>query len=629
MDDIRHVVILMQENRSFDHYFGTLNGVRGFDDRQALTFPNGDSVFRQPALSRTDGGFLLPYRMDSTKFDAQNADGLPHDWESGHDAINNGAMNRWTSAKGEQSMGYLTREDIPYQYALADAFTLCDAYFCSLAGPTSPNRLYLWTGTVGPGRDGTTGPWIDNTPLPDNPVCDWTTYAERLSAANVSWRVYHTPGLDERHGNYEDNALEYFARFHTFDKDDPRYINAMTKWDLSAFDAHCKDGTLPTVSWLVSPYLFCEHPTASPAYGAHWVNTALQSVFANPDVWRHTAFLVMYDENDGYFDHVVPPFPPAATPEEFVDGQPIGLGNRVPLWVISPWSRGGWVDSQVFDHTSVLRFLELVTGVREPNISKWRRDVCGDLTSCFDFARPDFSIPALPDTRALVEQADAAMELPPVELPAPGTQVMPTQEPGGARPHRALPYRPWADVAVDRATGKVTCTLANEGTVSFHFTVFPNIARPFAGTPFTVAPRSTATYVWDAVRTGGRYDFTVHGADGFVCRFTGMVTAADQNDAAAPRVTGVLRGDRPENASVELLLANDGGSEVCFTVAPNDFGGTEHTQLLGPREKAVLNWPTDSGRYDMTVTADGGTGFARRYAGTVHAAPNTITADVS
>lgn len=264
MDDIRHVVILMQENRSFDHYFGTLNGVRGFDDRQALTFPNGDSVFRQPALSRTDGGFLLPYRMDSTKFNAQNADGLPHDWESGHDANNNGALNRWTSAKGEQSMGYLTREDIPYQYALADAFTLCDAYFCSLAGPTSPNRLYLWTGTVGPGRDGTTGPWIDNTPLPDNPVCDWTTYAERLSAANVTWRVYHTPGLDERHGNYEDNALEYFARFHTFDKDDPRYINAMTKWDLSAFDAHCKDGTLPTVSWLVSPYLFCEHPTASP-----------------------------------------------------------------------------------------------------------------------------------------------------------------------------------------------------------------------------------------------------------------------------------------------------------------------------------------------------------------------------
>ncbi|MFH8473656.1 phosphocholine-specific phospholipase C [Streptomyces sp. NPDC018000] len=620
MDDIRHVVILMQENRSFDHYFGTLNGVRGFDDRQALTFPNGDSVFHQPALARPDGGFLLPYRMDSTKFDAQNADGLPHDWESGHDAINNGAMNRWTSAKGEQSMGYLTREDIPYQYALADAFTLCDAYFCSLAGPTSPNRLYLWTGTVGPGHDGTTGPWIDNTPLPESPVCDWTTYAERLSAADVTWRVYHTPGLDERYGNYEDNALEYFGQFHTFDKDDPRYINAMTKWDLSAFDAHCKDGILPTVSWLVSPYLFCEHPTASPAHGAHWVNTALQSLFANPEVWRHTVFLVMYDENDGYFDHVVPPFPPAGTPDEFVDGQPIGLGNRVPLWVISPWSRGGWFNSQVFDHTSVLRFLELVTGVREPNISQWRRAVCGDLTSCFDFARPDFSIPVLPDTRALVKQADAASELPAVEPPAPGAQVVPTQEPGGARPRRPLPYRPWADIAVDRATGKVLCTLANEGTAAFPFTVFPNIARPFAGTPFTVSPHSTADYVWDAVRTGGRYDFTVHGADGFVCRFAGTVAGANRIDAAVPRAAAVL-GSSDDEVWVELLLSNDGTAAVGFTVTPNDFGGTARTQPVGPRERVTLRWPADGGRYDITITADSDPGFAQRYAGTVHAAP--------
>jgi phospholipase C len=374
------------------------------------------------------------------------------------------------------------------------------------------------------------------------------------------------------------------------------------------------------VSWLVSPYLSCEHPAASPAYGAHWVNTALQSVFANPEVWRHTVFLVMYDENDGYFDHVVPPFPPAGTPEEFVDGQPIGLGNRVPLWVISPWSRGGWVNSQVFDHTSVLRFLESVTGVQEPNISEWRRAVCGDLTSCFDFTRPDFSVPVLPDPQVLVEQADAAMTLPPVEVPAPGGQIMPTQEPGGARPHRPLPYRPWADIVVDRASGRVTCTLANDGTVAFPFTVFPNIARPFAGRPFTVAPRSTAAYVWDTVRTGGRYDFTVHGADGFVCRFAGTVAGDDHQDgSAAPRVAAVLLSSEPENASVELLLANDGGAAVCFTVAPNDFGGVLCTQMVGPREKAVLTWPTEGGRYDVTVTADGDTDFAQRYAGTVHA----------
>ncbi|GLW99061.1 phosphocholine-specific phospholipase C [Microtetraspora sp. NBRC 16547] len=620
MDDIRHVVILMQENRSFDHYFGTLNGVRGFGDRQALTFPDGDSVFRQPAPSRADG-FLLPFRMDTTRFDAQNAEGLPHDWDSGHQAINNGAMNRWTTAKGELSMGYLTREDIPYQYALADAFTLCDAYFCSLAGPTSPNRLYLWTGTAGPGRDGTTGPWTDNTPMPDNPVCDWTTYAERLSAAGVTWRVYHTPGQDERHGNYDDNALEYFSRFHTFPKDDPRHIDAMTRWDLAAFDAHCEDGTLPTVSWLVAPYLFCEHPDASPAYGAHWVNTALQSLFANPDVWRHTVFLVMYDENDGFFDHVVPPFPAPGTPEEFVDGQPIGLGNRVPLWVLSPWSRGGWINSQVFDHTSVQRFLELVTGVREPNISPWRRAVCGDLTSCFDFARPDFSIPSLPDTRVLMAEADAAAALPPVEIPATGRQTMPVQEAGGARPHRPLPYRPWADATAERGSGVVTCTLANDGPVAFHFTVFPNIALPFAGTPFTVAAHSTATYTWDAARTGGRYDFTVHGADGFLCRFAGTVPEAGRDDAPLPRVSAAPCDDDPGTASVEFLLGNDGGEATCFTLTPNDFGGGVRTRIVGPHEEAVLTWPTDGGRYDVTVTVDGATAFARRYAGTMHPLP--------
>ncbi|MFC5891163.1 alkaline phosphatase family protein, partial [Kitasatospora aburaviensis] len=242
--DVKHVVVLMQENRSFDHYFGTLNGVRGFADRQALQFPDGTDVFRQPDAGRSDGGVMLPYRMDTSKYNAQNAGGLAHDWATGHQAINNGAMNKWIAAKGERTMGYFTRADIPYQYALADAFTLCDAYFCSLAGPTDPNRLYLWTGTAGPGRDGTTGPWIDNTPVTDNPVADWTTYAERLQAAGVSWRVYHNPSKDDRTGDYDDNALSYFKQFHNFPATDPRYVNAMTRFDLTAFDAHCKDGTL-------------------------------------------------------------------------------------------------------------------------------------------------------------------------------------------------------------------------------------------------------------------------------------------------------------------------------------------------------------------------------------------------
>lgn len=525
-------------------------------------------------------------------------------------------MNKWIAAKGERTMGYFTRDDIPYQYALADAFTLCDAYFTSLAGPTDPNRLYLWTGTSGPGRDGTTGPWIDNTPVTDNPVADWTTYAERLEQAGVSWRVYHNPSKDDRTGDYDDNALSYFKQFHNFPPTDPRYINAMTKFDPTDFDRHCKDGTLPTISWLVAPYLFSEHPDAGPAYGAHWVNQALQSLMSNPEVWQHTVFLVMYDENDGYFDHMVPPTPEPGTPQEFTQGRAIGLGNRVPLWVVSPWSRGGWVNSQVFDHTSVLRFMELVTGVAEPNISAWRRAVCGDLTSCFDFAAPTTSIPSLPDTTALMAKADAGAKLPGVALPAVGAQSMPAQE-RGERPHRPLPYQPWADVDVDRKTGKVVCTLSNDGSVAFPYTVYPNIAFPFAGTPYTVAPGATAQYVWDAAATNGRYDFTVHGPDGFVRRFAGTVVRDGrdgQNDVAVPIVTADLRGSR-----LTLQLVNDGLTDLAFTAAPNDFAGTAQTVWVRPGKQVNLAWPLDKqGRYDVVVTAHTGRRFTQRYAGWVH-----------
>ncbi|MEV4612063.1 phosphocholine-specific phospholipase C [Kitasatospora sp. NPDC049258] len=610
--DVKHVVILMQENRSFDHYFGTLAGVRGFADKQALQFPDGTDVFRQPDPSRTDGAAMLPYRMDTTKYNAQNAGGLAHDWATGHQAINNSAMNKWIAAKGERTMGYFNREDIPYQYALADAFTLCDAYFCSLAGPTDPNRLYLWTGTSGPGRDGTTGPWIDNTPVTDNPVADWTTYAERLHNAGITWRVYHNPSKDDRTGDYDDNALSYFKQFHNYPTTDPRYINAMTTFDPTTFDRHCKDGTLPTVSWLVAPYLFSEHPNAGPAYGAHWVNTALQSLMSNPDIWQHTVFLVMYDENDGYFDHMIPPTPEPGTPEEFTQGRPIGLGNRVPLWVASPWSRGGWTNSQVFDHTSVLRFLEIVTGVQEPNISTWRRTTCGDLTSCFDFTKPDYTIPTLPDTNALMAKADANTNLPAVKLPTTGTQALPPQEPG-TRPHRKLPYGPGAEITVDRTSGVVTCTMTNTGTAGFPYTVYPNIAFPFAGTPFTVAPAASKTYTWDAATTDGRYDFTVHGPDGFVRRFAGTITRTGQDDTPVPTVEAIVNRNK-----VALHLHNDGGTEVSFTISPNDFAGTAQTVWVAANKQATVNWPLDNGRYDVTVTAATGTRFARRYAGTVH-----------
>ena len=145
--DLKHVVILMQENRSFDHYFGSLRGVRGFADKQALRYPDGTTIFEQPDAARTDHGYLLPFHMDSSKVNAQNAGDLDHSWDGDHSARNNGLWNNWVPAKTEQTMGYFTRADIPFQYALADAFTICDGYHQAILAPTSPNRMYFWTGT--------------------------------------------------------------------------------------------------------------------------------------------------------------------------------------------------------------------------------------------------------------------------------------------------------------------------------------------------------------------------------------------------------------------------------------------------------------------------------------------------
>src|SRR5258708_6731818 len=124
--DLKHVVILMQENRSFDHYYGTLRGVRGFADKQVLKYQNGTTIFQQPDKSRSDLGYLLPFHMDSTTVDAQNAGDLDHSWSGDHSARSGGLWNDWVPAKTERTMGYFTRSDLPFNYALADAFTICD-----------------------------------------------------------------------------------------------------------------------------------------------------------------------------------------------------------------------------------------------------------------------------------------------------------------------------------------------------------------------------------------------------------------------------------------------------------------------------------------------------------------------
>jgi phospholipase C len=423
--DIKHVVMLMQENRSFDHYFGTMPGVRGFDDPKALKLPDGRSVFYQPDAVNPKG-YLLPFHLDTRVSSAQKIPSTSHAWAVQHEAWNNGRMNNWLPAHraadgvhGPYCMGYYTREDIPFQFALAGAFTICDAYHCSLLGPTWPNRMYWMTGTIDPdAMNG--GPIIQN--VAPKGGYTWTTYAERLENAGVSWKVY------QQEDNYGCNLLETFKAFQEAPKSSPLYTKGMVRGSEGQFEYDAVNDKLPAVSWIIPTSFQSEHPDYMPADGAAFIASKIDAIAANRDVWEKTLFILNYDENDGIFDHVAPPVPPAGTTHEFVDGLPIGAGFRVPCILVSPWTMGGWVSSEPFDHTSLLQFLEKFTGVREPNISQWRRQTFGDLTSALRVRQANVKPPILPDTSGPLRLATyEAATLPPLTLPS-TNQRHPEQE---------------------------------------------------------------------------------------------------------------------------------------------------------------------------------------------------------
>jgi phospholipase C len=424
--EIKHVVVLMQENRSFDHYFGTLAGVRGFDDPHALKLPDGRSVFYQPD-AQNPSGYLLPFHLDTLSSSAQKIPSTSHAWAVQHAAWNGGRMDKWLEAhrkadgvNGPYVMGYYTRADIPFQFALAEAFTLCDSYHCSVFGPTWPNRMYWMTGTGDP--DGANGGPILSNKAPVGGYT-WTTYAERLEKAGVSWKVY------QHEDGYKHNMLHNFKAFQEADKSSPLYTKGVARVSEGQFEYDAMHDKLPAVSWICPTGFQSEHPDHMPADGAAFVAGKIDAIAANPDVWAKTAFILNYDENDGLFDHVAPPVPPPGTPHEFVDGLPVGGGFRVPCIVVSPWTAGGWVCSEQFDHTSVLQFLEKFTGVRESNISDWRRRTFGDLTSAFRFKEAS-KAPLLPDTVGMLSMARySSANLPAPTLPG-ADQRPPNQEKG-------------------------------------------------------------------------------------------------------------------------------------------------------------------------------------------------------
>ena len=461
---IEHVVFLMQENRSFDHYFGAYRGVRGFNDHSSA----GLGAFAQPLPTNTTRqplGVQLPFHLDTGSGIGECTHDINHSWLVQHESRGSGTNDAFVSShtasqfdgpdRGLLTMGYYKRADLPYHYALADNFTICDAYFSSILGPTHPNRLMSMSGTVDPAaKHG--GPVL-TTELARDALFSvgWTTVPELLESAGVSWKTYTAPGQGFIPGStslgFGNAILPYFAQYAKVSSS--LHQKAFLPTFPGDFASDVRNGTLPHVSWIISPEGFDEHPPTPPSFGARFIDQVLRTLLSNPVVWSKTVVFITYDENGGFFDHVPPPVPPAGTVGEFITSPalpsrasgvagPLGLGFRVPMLVVSPFSKGGYVSSQIFDHTSQIQFLEQRFGIHCANISTWRRRTVGDLTTALHW-NADRRAPPLPSTASYAAQAMTAQGCTPSDLnetntnqptyPQLSAQSMPTQEVGSAK----------------------------------------------------------------------------------------------------------------------------------------------------------------------------------------------------
>ncbi len=770
--DAEHVVILMQENRSFDHAFGSLRGVRGFDDPRAMEIPGGNPVWLQ---TDAEGKTYAPFRLNIRDSRSTWMRDLPHDRSSQVAASNDGKHNHWLLEKqsGHKeyadmplTLGHYERDDLPFYYQFADAFTVCDQHFCSANTCTSPNRLFLWTGTVRDPRDPSSVARLTNSLIDHDATADWTTFPERLEEHGVSWRIYQNElwintGLDVEDfawlGNFGDNPLEYFSQYHlgfhparmafveariaglerivgeaealpagaesdhkepkvperlikelaalteerrrfspeafaalserdkalcrkafTTNTGDPdqrrtvsmRYQDGEIEREvkvpagdvLHQFRKDAREGKLPTVSWLVAPENFSDHPTA-PWYGAWYVSEALGILTENPELWKKTIFILTYDENDGYFDHV-PPFVPPHTgkPEtgaasqgldtslEFDElGHPIGLGYRVPMVIASPWTRGGNVCSEVFDHTSVLRFLEVFlsskTGraIRETNISDWRRAICGDLTSAFQSGPPQqethpvsLKRDALVETihRSKFKEAPANFrsflpeEIEGIRREPTSSALLARQEKGG-RLSCALPYDLHADFQLNSASGRVELKLAVGGkSVGAPFHVYapgkygPDDVDTYTDAPppyeemrrwsFAVRPGDQVPYSWRVGSfEGGRCHLRLYGPNGFYRECRGSL------EDPAVDVVFLPGSDGSGNAVLEIM--NKGSAATAVLIEDLAYGAAAIQRSIAPGENVRISIDLQGSHrwYDLEVSIQGSASFSRRYAGRI------------
>lgn len=635
--DVEHIVVFMQENRAFDHYFGTLKGVRGFGDPHPAILPSGKDSFHQANPTRE----VTPFHPTAKNLGLQYMEDLDHNWKQTHLAFNAGKYDQWLPQKSDATMAFYERADIPFHFALADAFTVCDQYHCSVLGPTDPNRYFMFAGGDDPfgkgdgsGKGGGPDLWNDETGY------TWSTYPEELERAGVSWKVYQDigEGLDPAHyegwtgnpyiGNYGDNSLLYFLQYQNAKPGSPLYEKARTGTEIKAgddmfriFREDVAKGALPQVSYIVAPEAYSEHSNWPPNFGAWYTANILNILTSNPDVWSKTALFFMYDENDGFYDHIVPPHPntpqiPGAstvsTDGEWYDGRMtysgdadvpghFGLGVRVPMVVVSPWSMGGWVCSETFDHTSIVRFIEARFGVKSPNITAWRRAVCGDLTSAFDFSATASAVPAMPDMSAdhpTAADIASGKKYPSYVPTPPAANTMPTQE-KGTRPSRQLGYA--LDLEARLEGGKLSARWANQGGIGAHVQVRSNLL-PQGPYSYTIGAGASLDASWVL---GSEYDLQMHGPAGWYRRFAGATAGADI------RVTVGADG---KAGHAQFRIANAGAAAIKLRLK-DSYGAGSQSLDLNPGQAKTVVIPTQGGWYDLTVTSPADAKLVRVLAG--------------
>ncbi|HLR38193.1 MAG TPA: phospholipase C, phosphocholine-specific [Chitinophagaceae bacterium] len=766
-EDAEHVVLLMQENRSFDHVFGKLKGVRGFNDPRAIRLPNGNLAWLQ---TNEKGDTYAPYRLDINDSKVTWIGGLPHQWGTQVEARNDGKYDKWLEVKKHGDMpftlGHYSREDLPFYYALADAFTVCDHHFCSSLTGTTPNRLFYWTGTVREKPNSHSPANISNGFVNYGNPADWKTFPERLEEEKISWKIYQNElsvgvgmnGLEESWlANFTDNPIEWFSQYHvrfhpahvkymkkrakelgeeignlaqnakekekkqrllhriqkglkkytekafnelpereqnlhrkafTTNVNDPYYHDLETieyddngekrkmelpKGDiLDQFRKDVEKGELPTVSWLIGSQRFSDHPS-SPWFGELYVSEVLDILTQNPEVWKKTIFILCYDENDGYFDHISPFVAP--NPEDKSTGfcsdgintevdyvtesqykrqhenqfkdpgrvSPIGLGYRVPFIVASPWSRGGKVNSQLSDNTSVLMFLEEFLNrkfnkkIKEDNISDWRRTICGDLTSVFTpYNGEEIELPEFIKEKPFYEKIYNAKfkdapggyrkvtkkEIANINNGQINVGIMPKQE-EGTKTASALPYEFY-----------VNGRIKNEN----QFEIEMNAAKNFfgdkaVGTAFYVYNMHTFEIRNYAIKAGdtlkdnwpisGDYHFALYGTNGFYRVFKGH---ANETDLSVKCTFDTKRfNPQKPNGNIVLKIAALNGTEK-IEITDNVYQQNSIRKKIGTKEENItLDLKKNHGWYDFSVRIKDNNHFMKRYAGHVETGEESVT----